>query len=196
MEEYLGTIKAFAFGFSPRGWMFCNGQIISIAQNTALFSLLGTVYGGNGQTTFGLPDLRGRSVVHPGTGPGLSNITQGEIGGTETVTLTQNNLPMHAHALVAGTGAGQVNFSTVINALAGGTITNESDNGGNSFASGGSTATMYSEPGGTATLVGGVTTTLTGTTAIAGGSIPFSIRDPYLGIYMSIAVEGIFPSRN
>jgi microcystin-dependent protein len=192
MEEFLGTVKAFAFSFPPRGWMFCDGTILSIAQNTALFSLLGTTYGGNGQTTFALPDLRGRSVVHPGTGPGLSNISYGEVGGVESMTLTQSNLPMHTHALVAG----QVNVATVVNALSGGNLTNESDNGNNSFATGGSVPTIYSEPGGTANAVGGVTSTISGTTSVSGGSQPFSLRNPYLGIYMSICTEGIFPSRN
>lgn len=196
MEEYLGTIKAFAFGYSPRGWQFCNGQLISIAQNNALFALLGTTYGGDGINTFALPDLRGRSIVHPGTGIGLTNIAYGEVSGTESVTLLQTNLPLHTHALVPGTGAGQVNFSTVLNAQIGGTLSNECDNGNNSFSSGGSTPSVYCEPGGTTTLVGGVTTTFSGSTAPAGGSQPFSIRNPYVGIYMSICMEGIFPSRN
>ncbi|MEN2401099.1 tail fiber protein [Flavobacterium sp. MC2016-06] len=196
MDEFIGTVKAFAFNFSPRGWQFCNGQLLSISQYSTLFALIGTTFGGNGQTTFGLPDLRGRSVVHPGQGPGLSNIAYGQIAGTENVTLTQGNLPLHAHALVPGTGAGQVNFSTVINALSGGTVTNITDNGSNSFSSGGSTANMYSEPGGTATPIGGITTTLSGTTAPAGASQAFSIRNPYVGIYMSICMEGVFPSRN
>lgn len=192
MDEFLGTIKAFAFNFPPRGWMFCDGTLLSISQNTALFALIGTTYGGNGQTTFAIPDLRGRTVVHPGTGPGLSTISYGEAGGVENMTLTQNNLPMHTHSLVAG----QVNIATVVNALSGGTLTNESDNGNNSFASGGDTPTIYSEPGGTANAVGGVTSTISGTTSITGGSQPFSLRNPYLGIYMSICTEGIFPSRN
>jgi microcystin-dependent protein len=196
MEEYLGVVKAFAFNFAPRGWALCQGQIISIAQNTALFSLLGTTYGGNGQTTFALPDLRGRTIVHPGTGPGLSPVVLGEAGGTENVTLTLNNLPAHTHTLVAGTAAGQVSVSTVINALNGGTISNESDNGGNSFSSGGATANMYSEPGGTPSAIGGITTTISGSTGLAGNNQAFGIRNPYLGINMCICMEGIFPSRN
>lgn len=197
MDEYIGTIKAFAFSFPPLGWQFCNGQILSISQYTPLFALIGTTYGGNGQSTFALPDLRGRSVVHPGTGLGLSTIDWGEVGGTESVTLTQLNLPMHVHPLVSGTGAGQVSVATIIHTTENGTVTNESDNGNNSFASGGSTANIYSEPPiGTTNTVGGVTSTISGTTAIAGGSQPFGIRNPYLGVYMSICMEGIFPSRN
>ncbi len=97
MEPFLGQIELFPYTFAPRGWAFCNGQILSIAQNTALFSLLGTTYGGNGQTTFALPDLRGRAAVHAGQGPGLSNYTLGESSGTETVTLTQAEMPQHTH---------------------------------------------------------------------------------------------------
>jgi microcystin-dependent protein len=195
MEEYIATIKAFAFNFTPRGWAFCNGQIMSIAQNTALFSLIGTTYGGNGQTTFALPDLRGRSIVHPGQGPGLSNINYGEVSGTENVTLTINNMPAHGH-VIPSLGLSAV---TTINALSGGTVSNETDGGNNSFSSGGSTANVYSEPGGTATPIKGATTTGTtavGTTGIAGSNIPFSLRNPYLGVYMSICLEGIYPSRN
>jgi microcystin-dependent protein len=196
MEEYLGTVKAFAFNFAPRGWAFCQGQLISISQNTALFSLLGTTYGGNGQSTFALPDLRGRTIVHPGTGPGLSPVELGEVSGTENVTLTLNNLPAHVHPLVAGTGAGQVSVSTVINALNGGTISNECDNGGNSFSTGGATANMYSEPGGTPSAIGGITTTISGSTSPVGNNQAFAIRNPYLGINMCICMEGVFPSRN
>jgi microcystin-dependent protein len=194
MEEFLGTIKAFGFNFSPRGWMFCNGQLLSISQNSALFALLGTIYGGDGQNTFALPDLRGRTIIHPGTGPGLSPIVVGQTGGTENITLTQNNLPAHTHALATG----QVAVTTVINALTGGTVTNDCDNGTNSFASGGNAANAYSEPvtPPTTSQIGGVTSTISGTTSSAGGSQPFSLRNPYLGIYMSICVEGIFPSRN
>jgi len=194
MDEYIGTIKAFAFNYPPRGWQFCNGQIMSIAQNSALFALLGTTFGGNGQNTFGLPDLRGRSVVHPGQGGGLSAIGYGEIGGAETTILTINNMPAHTHSISPIT----LNLSTTVTAITGGTVTNETDNGANSFASGGSTANIYSEPGGTNTTVKGVTTTGTGTATngIAGGNQAFGIRNPYLGIYTSICLEGLFPSRN
>src|SRR3954462_9806783 len=90
-----------AFEFAPRGWAQCNGQVLSISQNTALFSILGTTYGGNGQTTFALPDLRGRVPVHAGQGPGLSPRTLGEMAGTETVTLLSTQMPAHTHALLA-----------------------------------------------------------------------------------------------
>ncbi|MCB0630228.1 MAG: phage tail protein, partial [Lewinella sp.] len=106
MEPFLGQIQPFGFNFPPRGWAFCDGQLLAISSNTALFSLLGTMYGGDGRTTFALPDLRGRSIVHIGTGPGLSHITQGEKGGRENVTLTTANMPSHNHAVRATTDDG------------------------------------------------------------------------------------------
>src|SRR5439155_18983562 len=96
-EPFLGEIRLFGFNFAPRGWAFCQGQLLPIAQNTALFSLLGTTYGGNGQTTFALPDLRGRVAVGFGQGPGLSNIDLGQVSGAETATLTQAQMPAHGH---------------------------------------------------------------------------------------------------
>lgn len=111
-EAFIGEIRMFAGNFAPRDWAFCNGQILSIAQNTALFSLLGTTYGGNGQTTFALPDLRGRVVMHPGTGPGLTPRVQGEVGGTETNTLTVGQLPPHSHTVNASTLEGDQNLPT------------------------------------------------------------------------------------
>lgn len=192
MDAFLGTILAFGFNFNPRGWALCSGQLMGISQNTALFSLLGTTYGGNGTTTFALPDLRGRSLVGMGQGPGLTNIVQGELAGVEQTTLTINNLPMHGHPLASP----QAVVTTVINAISGKSISNDPDNGGNSFAASGNTPNIYSEPGGTANAVGGMTSTIAGTTGIAGGSQSFGIRNPYLGINYSIALEGIFPSRN
>src|SRR5438105_10342167 len=103
-EPFLGQIMLFGGNFAPRGWAFCNGQIMSIAQNTALFSLLGTTYGGDGITTFALPDLRGRAPVGQGQGPGLSNITLGEASGTESITLTIANMPGHNHTLGCDNG--------------------------------------------------------------------------------------------
>src|SRR5437899_12703586 len=106
MTPFIGEIVMFAGNFAPRGWAFCNGQILSIAQNTALFSILGTTYGGNGQTTFALPDLRGRVPMHPGQGPGLTNHTLGEVAGSETTTLLSSNMPQHTHALNCNSAAG------------------------------------------------------------------------------------------
>ncbi|KRD08899.1 hypothetical protein ASE21_13680 [Flavobacterium sp. Root901] len=195
-EVFLGSIMAFGFTFNPRGWQTCSGQFISISQNSALFALLGTTYGGNGQTTFALPDLRGRSMVGVGNGPGLTPIVYGQVGGTENMTLTLNNMPMHNHQLLPGTGAGQVNVATNALAATGGAITNDTDGGANSFAAGGSTPNIYSEPGTGTAKIGGITTAISGSTGIAGASQAFSIRDPYLGINLCIAMEGIFPSRN
>jgi microcystin-dependent protein len=171
MEPFIGQIQAFGFNFPPRGWAFCDGQLMSIAQNTALFSLLGTTYGGNGQTTFALPDLRGRSIVHAGQGPGLINITQGETWGQERVTLLPNNLPAHNHpvSVAVNTASGEESAST--NYLA-------------------SHASAFSEaPTGSAVLKGA-------TSAPTGGGQPFSNRNPYLGICVCIALWGIFPSRS
>jgi microcystin-dependent protein len=100
-EPFVGEIRMFAGNFAPRGWAFCDGQLLAISQNDALFSLFGTTYGGDGQTTFGLPDLRGRVPIHQGTGPGLANRRIGEKGGQENVTLTTAQLPPHGHALNA-----------------------------------------------------------------------------------------------
>src|ERR1041384_4599952 len=99
MDPFIGQIIMFAGNFAPQGWAFCAGQLMSISQNTALFSILGTTYGGNGQTTFALPALRSRTPVGPGQGPGLSNITLGEVSGTETVTLLTTQMPAHTHSL-------------------------------------------------------------------------------------------------
>src|SRR5688572_18111229 len=111
MDEFIAIIKMFGGNFAPRGWALCNGQILSIAQNTALFSLLGTTFGGNGQTTFALPDLRGRVPIHPGQGPGLSNYSLGQQAGTETVTLTINNMPAHGHPFAVPASSAEGNDS-------------------------------------------------------------------------------------
>src|SRR5215211_5023310 len=99
-EPFIGQIMLVPYNFAPRGWAFCQGQIMSIAQNTALFSLLGTTYGGNGQTTFALPDLQGRFPNGAGQGPGLSSYTLGQVAGAESVTLTQQQMPLHTHQLM------------------------------------------------------------------------------------------------
>ena len=184
MDVFLGTILAFGFNFNPRGWQLCYGQLVPISQYNALFALLGTTYGGNGTSTFGLPDLRGRSLVGQGQGNGLTNIVMGQISGTETITLTANNMPIHGHPLTAGTSP----IAVAVNAISLKPISNDPD--------GGNTPNIYSEPGGTTNAVGGVTATISGATGVAGGSQPFGSRNPYLGINFCIAMEGIFPSRN
>ena len=167
-EPFIAQIMMFGGNFAPRGWALCNGQILPIAQNTALFSLLGTTFGGNGQTTFALPDLRGRVPVHPGQGPGLSNVDLGQAAGAETVTLTQNEIAQHAHGVAASNGGATASRPANSFLAAGGSYTNASD--------------------GTAMNAGMV--------GIAGGSQPHENRQPYLGVNFIIALEGIFPSRN
>lgn len=168
-EPFLGEIRLFGFNFPPRGWAFCNGALMAISQNTALFSLLGTTYGGDGRTTFALPDLRGRAAVHPGQGPGLSDIRLGELGGAEVTTLTINNMPSHNHTVNASPGAG------------------ESGNPANAYPSA-TTEDVYSSTAGT--------TMNAGVVGNAGGGQPIPIRDPYLGLMHCIALQGIFPPRD
>jgi microcystin-dependent protein len=171
MEPYIGQIQAFGFNFAPLGWAQCNGQLLPIAEYDALFSLLGTTYGGDGQTTFALPDLRGRSIVHPGQGPGLSPVQLGQNDGQETVTLTINQLPSHNHAVsvAVNTGNGEESASTKYIA---------------------SHASAFNEAPSSGAFLAGVNQTN------AGGNQPINIRNPYLGIYYCIALEGIYPSRN
>src|SRR5262245_1751005 len=163
----------------------CQGQLLSIAQNTALFSLLGTMYGGNGQTTFGLPDLRGRSLVGMGQGPGLSNITQGEMSGTETVTLNITQMPAHTHT------------ATATSKLQGATSAGDKANPqGRMLAA--LPNLYYTPPGGGGSYVACYDESVLTTVVIApsGGSQPIPTRNPYLGMNMCIAINGIFPSRN
>ena len=167
-EPFIGQITLFAGNFAPRGWAFCSGQILPIAQNTALFSILGTTFGGNGQTTFALPDLRGRVPVHPGQGPGLSNVVLGERGGAETAVLNVNQLPAHNH-LAGGTQGAAASTRPA----------------GNVPSAGGSYAPT---PDGSTMNANFIRPT--------GGNQPFGIRQPYLGVNFIIALEGIFPSRN
>lgn len=199
MDVFIGTILGFAFNYPPAGWAACNGQLIGVNQNQALFALIGTIYGGNGTTTFGLPDLRGKSPIHFGQGAGLSNILIGQTAGTESITLLPANIPAHVHAL---TGTGVTATATVnvtATAIVGGTVTNETDGGNNSFSSGTTTANVYSEPGGTGTAnIAGLagTAVLAGNTGLTGSSQAFQSRNPYLAINFCIALNGIFPSRN
>lgn len=174
MDPFIGEIKMFAGNFAPRGWAFCNGQILSISQNTALFSLLGTMYGGDGRTTFGLPDLRGRSPMHHGAGPGLSPHSLGETSGVENVTLLASEMPAHTHQPQAdASGGGQ---SSPANATWGA--------GGR----GRPPAYAANQAPGAALSSQALATT--------GGSQPHNNRSPYLGVSFIIALQGIFPSRN
>jgi len=171
-EPFLGMIATFGFTFAPRGWAFCNGQLLSIAQNTALFSLLGTTYGGDGQTTFALPNLQSRLPLHFGQGPGLSPYVIGQTTGVENVTLTQNTLASHNHSSTTPAIAADGNS---IDPAAGAVF--------------GAGTSIYK--------VGAATIQMSPTpTSLTGGSQPFSDIQPILAINFCIALEGLYPSRN
>jgi microcystin-dependent protein len=193
-DPYIGEIRMFGGNFAPRGWAFCQGQLLSIQQNTALFSLLGTMYGGNGQTTFGLPDLRGRSPVGIGQGPGLSPITEGEMAGTENVTLTQTQMPMHTHAMSGATASVAIPVTTepAVSKTPSATsiLSTANENTGS-----GAEVDIYG-PGPATTTLEPFNAAVTGSVAAAGGSQPVGIRNPYIGINFIIALEGVYPSRN
>ncbi|RFM28217.1 phage tail protein [Deminuibacter soli] len=203
-QPFLAAIVFFAGNFSPRGWAFCLGQIMSIAQNTALFSLLGTTYGGNGVSTFALPNFAGRVPVGTGTLPGGSTYTLGEVSGSENVTLNINQMPQHNHAAVVTPGAG----SPTATATAFG-INNQGGqlNPGGNFlgADNAAGAQSYALPGsGTPVAMATGAVTVTNITVpnpnvgigIAGGSQPHSNMQPFLAMNYIIALAGIFPSRN
>ncbi len=191
-EPFLGEIRMFGGNFAPRGWALCNGQLLAIAQNSALFSILGTTYGGNGQTNFGLPDLRGRAPVSAGQGPGLTPYILGQVGGTESVTLVETQMPIHAHQVsVAASIAIPVNTTNGASP----TPSNASVLSQTSDTAAGAVVDIYSPGPGTTTLLP-FQATASGTTGAAGGSQPFGILSPYLCVNFIIAVEGLFPSRN
>jgi microcystin-dependent protein len=176
-EPFIGTIQPFGFNFTPRGWAPCDGRLLPIAQNTALFALLGTTYGGNGTTTFALPDLRGRTMVNQGQGPGLSNMTLGQQGGTETVTLQVANLPAHNHtATLFGENAFADNASPKGNLLATPDPTK-----------------IYAPSSPQANVAMSSESIVVANT---GGNTPIQIRSPFLVVNVCIALQGIFPSRN
>jgi microcystin-dependent protein len=177
MEPYIGEIKMFAGNFNPRGWALCNGQLMSIAQNAALFSILGTTYGGDGVQTFALPDYRGRTPMHWGSGGGLTPRVLGEFAGEENVTLLNSNMPMHNHIINASTAQGTVGPPT--NGILATSVYN--DSGGNPFNFVTTAANTTLAP----TAVG-----------MAGSSIPHDNMPPYLVVTFIIALVGIFPSRN
>ena len=180
MEGYIAEIRMFAGNFAPRGWAFCQGQILSIAQNTALFSLLGTTYGGNGQTTFALPDLRSRVPVGAGVVSGLPTTNLGQMSGAPTHTLIITEMPAHNHATQT-----QVNASS-----AEGTAFTPT---GGIWATSPNGDTIYSTSAANATMAAnGVQVTV----GIAGGSQPHNNMQPYLGMNYIICMEGIYPSRN
>lgn len=170
-EPFIGQLALVPYNFAPRGWALCNGQLLSIAQNTALFSLLGTTYGGNGTTNFALPDLRGRVPVSSGQGPGLSSYLLGQTGGAETYTLTLNQMPAHSHILMADTSVG----------------TSERPNGALPARNAAGVPQYGTQATGTMT---------SGALQSSGGGQPHDTMQPYVTLNWIIALQGIFPSRN
>lgn len=180
MEGTIGEIRMFGGNFAPRTWAFCAGQLMPIAQNTALFSIIGTIYGGDGRTTFGLPDLRGRTAISAGNGPGLSPFREGQQGGNESTTITVANLPSHNHTLNVSNAPGT--SSTPVNSFpAQAQVQVERGGAMHEVNAYGSASNSTMAP----TVVG-----------LSGGGTSVPIRNPYLAVYHIICLQGVFPSRN
>jgi len=199
MEVFLGSIMTFGFNFNPSGWQLCNGQLLPIQQYAAVFSLLGTFYGGNGTTNFQLPNLQGRLPIGQGTGVGLSSRVIGMAAGTENVSIGISNLPSHTHTATftpSGGGSGYM----VSNATNGVTVPTATNNVLGGTAAGGPTSAAIwttSSPAPTIPLGGGSGSSGgTVTNALTGNNIPTSIINPFLVVNFSIALTGLFPSRN
>jgi microcystin-dependent protein len=189
MDAFIATILPFAATFAPKNWADCQGQLINISSNTALFALLGTTYGGNGTTTFALPDLRGRVIVGIGQGGGLSNYAQGQLGGTENVTLTTAQLPAHNHPL---TGSFSLQVSKGLGTH---DIPNAGDYLGTVVESGGTNANAYTATAGTTVALGGFSGS-GATVGMTGNNQPHSNMQPYLALRYIICLYGIFPPRS
>ena len=174
MDPFVAEIRIFPFNFAPKGWAWCDGQLLPLSQNTALFSLLGTTYGGNGKSNFALPDLQGRAPMHPGQGPGLSLHDLGETGGSETVSLLESEIPSHSHAMNAHNGdpADHQTPST--------TTTIAQSANGSAFQS---------------TTNSSLAALADNILAPAGGDQPHNNMQPYLTFYFCIALQGVFPPR-
>ncbi len=184
MEPFLGQIQAFGFNFTPVGWARCEGQLLAVSQNDALFSLLGTIYGGDGRTTFALPDLRGRLPMHMGSGPGLTPRVIGQRGGTIQEVLTTNQIPSHTHVATTTT-------QTLINVNNG--------TGGENIANGQFIANHnggFAEEVSSGAVLGGPISTSTTTINLTGNTQAHTNLQPYLTINYCIALVGIYPSRN
>jgi microcystin-dependent protein len=169
-DPFVAEIRIFGFNFAPKGWAFCNGQLLPISQNTALFSLLGTTYGGDGKSTFALPNLQGNAPMHPGQGPGLSQHDLGEMGGSNSVTLLDSEMPSHTHTMRGSLDDADVAIPQPTRSLAK------------------ASANLYSPNGGTSPLAGQAL-------AFAGGSLPHNNMQPYLTLNFCIALQGVFPPR-
>ena len=176
-SPFVAEIRIFGFNFPPRGWAFCDGQLLSISQNTALFSLLGTIYGGDGKVTFGLPDLQGNAPMHPGQGPGLSQRFLGQNGGEQFVTVLDSEMPAHSHTANSANAAGA------------GTQLTPAANIWANASTRRATVNMYAAgPGNTPMDIQ--------TLAIAGSSQPHNNMPPFLCLNFCIALQGIFPPRS
>ncbi|MFL5741700.1 MAG: phage tail protein [Flavisolibacter sp.] len=179
----LANVTVFAGNFAPRGYALCQGQLMPISENTALFSLLGTTFGGDGQSTFALPDLRGRVAVHPGQGTGLTNIELGQTGGVENITLDTTQIPVHNHGFVSASGGPSASTTPGTTDLPQNNFPAPVNGSGNAYSTSPSAAHL-----GPASF--------SGNTPPAGGNQPFYIVSPFLCMNYIIALEGIFPSRN
>jgi microcystin-dependent protein len=171
-DPFVAEIRIFPFNFAPKGWAWCDGQLLPLSQNTALFSLLGTTYGGDGKSTFALPDLQGRAAMHPGQGPALSLYDLGQSSGTETVTLLQSEMPAHTHGANANLGSADLQSPAQLNVLA------EADGPVYKQSPLGATAAMAPQA-----------------LASTGASLPHNNMQPYLTLYFNIALQGVFPPR-
>jgi microcystin-dependent protein len=171
-DPFVAEIRIFPFTFPPKGWAFCDGQLLPISQNTALFALLGTTYGGDGKSTFALPDLQGSAAMHPGAGQGLSTRVLGEIGGAESITLLGSEMPLHTHTLRATVEPGDNRLPSPTVALS---------------ASTGAFAYVSANPSLTPMAVQALPP--------AGGSLPHNNMQPYLTLNFNIALQGVFPPR-
>jgi microcystin-dependent protein len=174
-DPFVAEIRIFPFNFAPRGWAWCDGQLLPLSQNTALFSLLGTTYGGNGKSNFALPDLQGRAPMHPGQGPGLSLHDLGETGGSETVTLLESEIPSHSHGAFVSGAAADEEGSKNPSGLLPGVVQ--------------ATAALYASNA--ANLVPMSDVAL----APSGGDQPHNNMQPYLTFYFNIALQGVYPPR-
>ncbi len=170
-DPFVAEIRIFPFNFAPKGWAWCDGQLMPLSQNTALFSLLGTTYGGNGKSNFALPDLQGRAPMHPGQGPGLSLHDLGETGGSETVSLLESEIPAHSHALRGNNTLGDTP-SPVAHTLA-----------------------RYSNNAYQQTTNSGLVFMSPNAVTPAGGDQPHNNLQPFLTFYFCIALQGVFPPR-
>ncbi|MFO1304128.1 MAG: tail fiber protein [Burkholderiales bacterium] len=173
MDPFVAEIRIFPFNFAPKGWAFCDGQLLPLSQNTALFSLLGTTYGGDGKSNFALPNLQGSAPIHPGQGPGLSLYDLGQIGGSPTVTLLETEIPSHNHAVNAQTTP----LGTVT--TPGPTTTLSRPASGNAFDSTTPSPVFMADEA----------------VVAAGGSQPHNNMQPYLTFYFNIALQGVYPPR-